>query len=104
VSQPYGIAIDGAGDSWISNQNPFLLTELAGSDAILSGPNGYTASGLNLPTSIAIDGSGDAWVANNGANTVSEFIGAAIPVITPIAAGLPSPPTSDGTSKLGTQP
>jgi hypothetical protein len=35
---------------------------------------------------------------------VLEFIGAATPVITPIAAGLPSAPTANGTSNLGTRP
>lgn len=104
VGMPYGIAIDGAGNSWIASENPFLLTELSPSDAILSGPNGYSASGLNLPTAIAVDGSGDVWVANNAANTVSEFVGVATAVVTPIVAGLPAKPTTNGTSKLGTQP
>jgi len=104
LSSPYGIAIDGTGNAWITSQNPFLLTELSTNNAAISGPGGYTAGELNLPTSIAIDGSGDTWVANNGANTVSEFIGVATPVVTPIVAGLPATPTANGTSKLGTQP
>jgi len=35
---------------------------------------------------------------------IIEFIGAATPVITPTAAGLPATPTADGSSKLGTRP
>jgi hypothetical protein len=88
----------------LGSQNPFLLTELSTNNAATSGPGGYTASGLNLPTSVAIDGSGDTWVANNGSNTISEFIGVATPVVTPIMAGLPATPTVSGTSKLGKQP
>jgi hypothetical protein len=44
------------------------------------------------------------WVTNYTTNTVTELIGAAAPVVTPIAAGLPSSPTSGGTSKLGSKP
>lgn len=104
LCSPYGIATDVIGNAWITSQNPFLLTKLSTNNAAISGSGGYTASGLNFPTSIAIDGSGDTWVANNGANTVSEFIGVATPVVTPIVAGLPATPTAIGTSKLGTQP
>jgi hypothetical protein len=35
---------------------------------------------------------------------VTELIGAGTPVITPITAGLPVIPTTDGTSNLGTRP
>jgi len=101
---PYGIAIDGSGSGWVVSQNPFSVTALSTSDALLSGPSGYLNSGLNLPASVAIDGSGDAWVANNGNNTVSELIGAATPVVTPIAAGLPATASANGSSRLGTQP
>ena len=79
------------------------MTELTSTGSIVSGSN-YFSSGLNLPTAIAIDGSGNAWVANNSTNTVSEFVGAATPVVTPIVAGLPSTPTVGGDSNLGTKP
>ncbi len=74
---------------------------LAGS--VLSGANGFTGGGLGEPEGIAIDGSGNVWVGSSQV-TVSVLIGAATPVITPICAGLPATPTSDGTSKLGTRP
>jgi hypothetical protein len=59
---------------------------------------------MRYAASIAVDGSGDVWVANNPGNTVSELIGVATPVVTPIAAGLPVTPTADGSSNLGTRP
>ena len=65
------------------------------------GADGYTNGALNGPRGIAIDGSGDAWVTNFGGNAVMELIGAATPVVTPIAAGLPSTPSVNGSSKLG---
>jgi hypothetical protein len=38
---------------------------------------------------LAIDGSGNAWV--TGGNQVTEFVGAAAPVVTPLAANLGNP-------------
>jgi hypothetical protein len=46
---------------------------------------------------LAIDGSGDVWVTNNGNSSVTEFIGAGVPVITPLAVGVEN-------NKLGTRP
>ncbi|MBB5062839.1 NHL repeat-containing protein [Granulicella mallensis] len=99
-----GIAIDGAGNVWVSNFNGNSVTELSNTGAVLSGANGYLSGGLNEPNVIAIDGSGNAWVVNFGATSVTEMIGIGIPVITPIAAGLPVIPTKDGSSNLGTRP
>ena len=101
LNQPYAIAIDGSGNAWIADYGANKLTELSNTGVVLSG-GGYSGGGLALPSSIALDGSGNAWVANGG--SVTEFIGAATPVITPICAGLPATPTADGTSNLGTRP
>jgi hypothetical protein len=64
----------------------------------------YAGGGLNFPEEVAIDSAGNAWVANATGNSLTEIIGVATPVITPIAAGLPVVPTPDGTSSLGTRP
>jgi hypothetical protein len=106
------VAIDGAGNAWFRGSNQ--VYELSSSGANLSGSSGYQ-SGANTyaftpPDSegqtpaIAIDGSGNVWVANGINNSVSELVGVAVPVITPIAAGLPATPTANGTSNLGTRP
>ncbi len=92
---PYMIAIDGAGSAWVANYGG-SLTQLSGSGAFLSGANGYTSGSLDFSTGVAIDGSGDVWVSNSG-NSVSEIIGAATPVVTPLAVGVKN-------NTLGTRP
>jgi hypothetical protein len=54
--------------------------------------------------SIAIDGSGNVWSTSGGLPGLFELVGAAVPVITPICAGLPANRTGNGTSNLGTRP
>ena len=101
---PVSIAIDGSGNVWTANLGS--VSEFSGAGAALS-PSfgyGYAEGFFDSPQSIAIDGSGNAWVANDGNYSVSELIGVAAPVITPICAGLPATPTVDGSSKLGTRP
>jgi len=104
LNGPYAIAIDGAGNAWVPNFQVNTVTELSNTGAVLSGTGHYTGGGLTEPDGIAIDGSGNVWVANFTGNTVTEMVGIGSPVITPIAAGLPVIPTTDGTSNLGTRP
>jgi sugar lactone lactonase YvrE len=99
-----GIAIDGAGNVWLSDGefvSPFRvgLSELSNSGAAVSSPTGYQTSYLGYPLGIAIDGSGNVWVADGGIGSLDiiEFIGAAVPVVTPLAAGVAS-------NTLGTRP
>jgi len=72
LSDPFGIAVDGAGNAWVSNQGG-SVTEISSTGGFLSGTNGYTGGGLNIPVGIAIDGAGNAWVTNHGANSVTEL-------------------------------
>ena len=55
----------------------------------MSGTSGYQGGVLSNPSFLAIDASGDVWVANYGNNTVTELIGAATPVVTPLSAQQP---------------
>jgi hypothetical protein len=96
---PEGIAIDGAGDVWVVNRAtnatspPYpdsSISEFNSSGTALSPSTGYQA-GLNLALRIAVDGSGNVWVTNASLNTVTEFVGAGAPVVTPIVANLLSP-------------
>jgi streptogramin lyase len=90
-----GIAIDGAGNVWVTNDNNGTglgVSEFSNSGTGLS-PKEFLGGGSNSPASIAIDGSGNVWTAAGDAATVSELIGAAVPVVTPIAAGLTAPYT-----------
>jgi hypothetical protein len=50
---------------------------------------------LNGPTAIAIDGSGNVWVSSSSGGesggSIVEFVGVAVPVVTPIVANLLPP-------------
>ena len=58
-----GIAIDGAGNVWVTNQNSGNVSELSPTGALLGT---YTVG--SLPSAIAIDGAGNVWVAKEGSN------------------------------------
>jgi len=77
LDRPNNIAIDGAGDAWItsSDSSATSVVELSSAGAILSGTSGYAGGGLNAPWGIAIDTSGNAWVANYTGNSVTELSG-----------------------------
>jgi hypothetical protein len=106
LGYPLSIAIDGSGNAWVANDYTFpeSVSELSSAGTALSPSNGYTGAGVEAPFSIAVDGSGNVWEADSGSTSVVEFIGVATPVITPICAGLPVTPTSNGSSNLGTRP
>jgi streptogramin lyase len=95
-----GVALDGAGNVWVANSNLFDesagsgISEFSNAGAGLS-PTTFKGGGVNAPSSIAVDGSGNVWAvnsytgtANPPAGTVTELIGAGVPVVTPIVQGL----------------
>jgi hypothetical protein len=98
-NSPVAIAIDGSGDAYVLGVSN--LSKLSSSGTILSG-SGYAVES-SLIGGFALDGSGNAWI-GAGNNGITELIGVATPVVTPICAGLPATPTADGSSKLGTRP
>jgi PKD repeat protein len=95
-----GIAIDGAGNVWVGNTN-YVLSEFTNAGLPLSPSTGFTGGGLSKAAGIvAVDGSGDVWATSQGINgyySVTEFIGAGIPVVTPLAVGVKN-------NTLGTRP
>ncbi len=101
LSNPYGIAIDGAGSVWAANNggNADSISEFSSGGTAISGANGYVNAGMTAPYAIAIDGSGNVWVASgaNGTGPLTEYVGAATPVVTPLAAG-------SAYQELGTRP
>lgn len=94
------IAMDGAGHLWqvtfasdIVNPLPAALAEMSSSGVSINGS--LTSPGVVGPnlesgaTSLAVDGSGNVWVLVNAINsTVTEFIGVAAPVVTPLSVGV----------------
>ncbi len=113
IFEPVGIAIDGSGNAWINSFGQSIV-ELSNNLTVLSGTNGYidaapllTYPGCTIPPSvsctiprdteaIAIDGSGNVWVSNTD-SSVSEFVGAATPVVTPLSLAVKN-------NTLGTRP
>ena len=103
IDHPQGIAIDGAGNVWIASyRSPAglssALTELAGaSNTAAPGTVLSPAAGLGLdaglvePFATAVDASGNLWITHFATNTLTEFIGVAAPVRTPLI-GPPAAP------------
>jgi sugar lactone lactonase YvrE len=97
VRRPQGIAIDGAGTVWVANFQGNSLSEIGGSSSatpgmFLSPSSGFgTDASLLEPYGLAIDASGNIWVSNSGKNTLTQFIGIAAPVKTPLAGPPQSP-------------
>jgi hypothetical protein len=83
------LAIDGAGNIWLSDLNNSAghnVTELSNSGLAISPSTGYVAG--DAAGSVAVDGSGDVWIASGlYYGGLIELIGAATPVVTPIAVG-----------------
>lgn len=97
VDHPQGIAVDGAGTVWVANYLGNSISEVKGTPSAASGTfaspsTGFgTDAGILQPYSLAIDASGSLWVSNFGNNTLTQFIGVAAPVKTPLA-GPPQQP------------
>ncbi len=99
IDHPQGIAIDGAGNVWIANYRGPTVTELAGAGStsvapgtVLTPPGGLGADAdLSEAYAIAVDASGNLWISNFGTSILTEFIGQAPPVRTPLI-GPPAAP------------
>jgi NHL repeat len=95
LNQLSGLAIDGVNNVWVCNLLGNSLSEFSSTGIPISPASGYTGGGLDSPSSIAIDGSGNIWLTNQ--HSLTEFVGAAAPVVTPLA-------TAAKNNLLGTRP
>jgi streptogramin lyase len=90
LDHPQGIAVDGAGNAWVASYRAPGLTELAAASAatpgaILSPSTGWGSdASMTESFAVAIDASGNVWVTQFGTNTLTEFVGLAVPVQTPL--------------------
>ncbi len=95
-NQPYGVAVDGAGNIYVADgvndtirkiTNDGVVSTLAGTARSIGFADGIgSAARFNLPTGVAVDGSGDLYVADSSNHTirtitsdgaVSTFVGIA---------------------------
>ena len=115
LNSPRYTAIDGAGNIWIANSSPTTLngatyvsaSEFSSNGVALSpaatatSPGGFahaTAATTPYPRGIAIDPSGNVWLTGCGLSTsctsgssfMFELVGAAAPVVTPLASAIAS--------------
>jgi hypothetical protein len=75
---------------WAANNggNADSISEISSAGVAISGANGYVNLGMFAPYGIAVDGSGNVWVASDdNVGPLTEFVGAAVPVVTPLSAG-----------------
>jgi streptogramin lyase len=72
LNSPDGLAIDGSGNAWITNQKGNSISEFNPLGTPFSSAP-YTGGGLNEPQGIALDQEENVWIANNGGNSVTEL-------------------------------
>ena len=90
INHPQGIAVDGSGTVWVANFLGNSLSEISGSTSstlgtLLSPSTGFgTDASILQPYGMAIDASGSIWISNFGNSTLTQFIGIATPVKTPL--------------------
>jgi len=90
---PVGIAVDGAGLIWIADCGSECLDvfkpdgsirELNNSGMQLSPVKGFTSATIQAPLLLAIDGAGNIWVKDSAFFGVTEIVGAAAGIATPL--------------------
>lgn len=91
LNAPGSVAVDGAGNVWFADYLFGSISELSSGGAALSPSAGYTAGGLATPYDLAVDASGNLWITNFNGDSVTEYIGIAVPVKTPLI-GPPAAP------------
>ena len=81
----------------MANNGNNVISEFSSAGIALSGSSGFTVSTLGHVIGIAVDGAGNVWVASNTSNndSIAEFVGAGVPVVTPIVANLLPPYASN---------
>lgn len=71
LASPSAIAIDDAGNAWVSSfYGP--ITEISNSGKFLSGNSGFTPATLKYSYGIAVDGLGHTWVSSYGGGTSND--------------------------------
>lgn len=85
LSSPQTVAVDGAGNVWVSNAGAAVISGFSNSAAALYSA-GLTTGSTGNTLAVTPDGSGNLWSANSD-GTVSQLLGASTPVATPMVPG-----------------
>ncbi len=97
INDPTVVVVDGADRIWTANGGNNSISEFSNSGTAISPSTGYTSSGLSGTSWLAIDQAGNVWVSSSTPTAVTgtsdygaitEFVGAAAPVVTPQNQGL----------------
>ena len=93
LNAPIDMAVDGLGNVWLVNSGSNTVSEFLSNGRPQSGGTGYGSSALTNPFRLALDRSGNVWVANLGSQTagqgtITEIVGAAAPVVTPVSIAI----------------
>jgi hypothetical protein len=93
VGNSEAIAVDSANNVWVANESSPIgtVSEFNSAGTAISPSGGFQGGSMNDPLGIAIDASGNVWVSNDFDASVTQLIGAASPVKTPLI-GLPTLP------------
>jgi streptogramin lyase len=69
-SNPLGVAIDGAGNAWVTNSNNFggggTVAEVTASGTV----NSFTTGGITTPVGVAVDQAGSIWITDTNAGLI----------------------------------
>ena len=99
---PFGIAVDAAGNSWVTNEAGASVVKLPHPSNGFA-TSAYTGNGSILaPRGVSLDRSGNVWVANSGGNNVVELTSAGTVVTgSPYATGGLATPVSIANDSAG---
>jgi streptogramin lyase len=101
LSSPFGSAVDGDGNVFITNRNSNSITEYLGSTSAAVSATNFEGAGnasmLSDPLNIAIDPSGNVWTTNYSGSKIVEMVGLAAPTYTPLSS-------ASYVNKLGSRP
>jgi sugar lactone lactonase YvrE len=73
---PFGIAVDGAGNVYTSDDNTSVVSEILATDGVVSSTSAAVRIGTGFlnPTGLAVDGAGNVFVADTGNNAIKEIL------------------------------
>jgi len=97
IYYPESVAIDGAGAVWVANYrgntiSAYTAASGGASSSAISPSYGFGLDAhLGEPFGIALDASGDVWISNFAGSSLTQFVGLASPIRTPLL-GPPAQP------------